>query len=481
MITKSKLLLNIQCSRRLWLATYRPDLAQVNPDSLARMMVGDEVGSLARELSLVGEFISVKDPRKALDATKAAARKSPSLPIFEAAFIASDLLVRIDLLFPQSEFYKLIEVKSSTSVKPYQMQDLAIQTWVMSHAQSKPVLSYLSHINSQFVYKGDNNYSGFFNEVNLSSEVKEFIDQVPKWLSDAKVTMALKNEPIDIKTGNQCTKPFDCTFYTHCSSFEEKTEYPIEMLPYGAKVIKQLKTAGFKDLRDVRDGLLENENHIRVHRVTKSGIAELAPAAKFTLNTLAYPRFYLDFETISYAIPKISGTHPFAQIPFQWSCHIEHEEFPIEHKEFLDTESPDPRRKFTESLIEVLGSYGTIFVYSSFEQSRIREMSLIFPDLYSKLKVIEERLFDLYKLSKEHYYHPDMKGSWSIKKLLPTVTNLNYKNLVVQNGGMALQAYKRLVSDELEEKEKQAVRRHLLKYCEQDTLAMVEVVKRFQQ
>jgi len=106
-------------------------------------------------------------------------------------------------------------------------------------------------------------------------------------------------------------------------------------------------------------------------------------------------------------------------------------------------------------------------------------MGQLFPDLQPKLKEIEERLFDLYKLSKERYYHPDMKGSWSIKKLLPTVTNLSYKDLAVQNGGMAQEAYKKLVSDEMDKEAKQGIRQELLKYCEQDTWAMVEIVKRY--
>jgi hypothetical protein len=461
------------------LATYSPELAKQDPDSLMRMAAGDEVGALARELSPAGEFINTKVSKEALDLTDAMILKSPNLPLFEPAFITDDLLVRVDLLFPKNDHYKLVEVKSSTSVKPYQLQDLAIQAWVMRNSQSKPVISYLAHINSQFMYGGNNNYDGFLQEVNLTDEVKSLADLVPEWLSDAKSTVALKNEPEEIKTGDQCTKPFDCPFYEHCSSFEEKTEYPIEILPYGAKVVEQLKIAGYKDLREVPDGLLEKQNHLRVHRVTKSGIAELDPAAKLTLDGLAYPRFYLDFETISYAIPKIPHTRPFTQIPFQWSCHIQHDEAAIEHKEFLDTKNPDPRRTFTESLIDVLGGSGTIFVYSSFEQSRIREMGQLFPDLQPRLKEIEERLFDLYKLSKEHYYHPDMKGSWSIKKLLPTVTNLSYKDLAVQNGGMAQEAYKQVVSDEVVEKEKQKIRKNLLKYCEQDTWAMVEIVKRY--
>ena len=145
----------------------------------------------------------------------------------------------------------------------------------------------------------------------------------------------------------------------------------------------------------------------------------------------------------------------------------------------MDDNSEDPRRAFADSLITLLGKSGTIFVYSGFEESRISELSKLFPDLQKPLKEIEDRIFDLLKLSRDHYYHPDMKGSWSIKKLLPTISELNYKDLAVQNGGMAQEAYKKLISTTESKSSKEQIKLDLLLYCKQDTQALVDIVETF--
>lgn len=481
MLTKSKLLLNLQCPRYLWLNTYNPELAKVGSDSNSRMAVGDEVGILARSMALGGELVASKNSNEAIEQTQLLLIQNQTRPIFEAAFSVSDLLVRIDLLFPRDDGYKLVEVKSSTSIKPYHLQDAAIQTWVLRAAQKKPVNTFLSLINPKFNYKGNSEYAGLFEESDISNEINDLVNLVPIWNESAKETVALNKEPIHIKTGTQCNKPFPCPYFEYCISLEERPEFPIEILPYGSKIVQKLKKDGFRDLKDVPDGLLENEIHIRIHRVSKSGMVELAPEAKEILDPLPYPRFYLDFETISSAIPRIPNTHPYSQVPFQWSCHIEGEDKEIVHAEFLDVESTDPRRSFSESLIKLLGERGTIFTYSGFEESRINDLISIFPDLKTSLTSIKERIFDLLVLSRAHYYHPDMKGSWSIKKVLPTITNLSYEHLTVQNGGMAQEAYRELVADKLDPIQNRQLKDSLLNYCRQDTLALVELVMKFSQ
>ena len=479
MLTKSNILLNLQCKRRLWLSTYCSNLAVDDADAQSRMQSGNEVGSLARELSPEGEFIDTKKLEEALERTHKVINATPNRPLFEPAFKVDDLLVRVDLLYPTEYGYKLVEVKSSTSVKPYYLKDVAIQTWVMQKAQPKTIKSFVSHINNEFMYMGGNQYTGYFTEVDVTESIQDHINEVPQWTSDAKATIALKTEPINIKTGTHCTKPFTCSFMEHCRSLEESIEYPIDILPYGRGVIERLKSEGYKDLREVPDDVLEKKNHIVVHRVTKSGISELDAAAKIILDRLSYPRYYLDFETINYAIPKISNTKPFSQIVFQWSCHIENKGEKPTHQEFLDDNSEDPRRAFADSLITLLGKSGTIFVYSGFEESRINELCKLFPDLQKPLKEIEDRIFDLLKLSRDHYYHPDMKGSWSIKKLLPTISELNYKDLAVQNGGMAQEAYKKLISTTESKSSKEQIKLDLLLYCKQDTQALVDIVETF--
>ena len=162
------------------------------------------------------------------------------------------------------------------------------------------------------------------------------------------------------------------------------------------------------------------------------------------LNDLEYPRYFLDFECIQFAIPVWVGTRPYQQIPFQFSCHIERVQHKTEHEEFLDVTGLDPRRQFAETLLTTCGDRGPVIVYNqSFEKRIIKELAEQFDDLAEALLSINARIFDLLPIVKNHYYHPDMKGSWSIKKVLPClVPELSYEALgKVQDGTQAQQAY----------------------------------------
>ena len=213
----------------------------------------------------------------------------------------------------------------------------------------------------------------------------------------------------------------------------------------------------------------------------RTGRAELKPGAKQLLTKLAYPRYYLDFECIQFAIPIWEGTHPFEQLPFQFSCHIETTPNLLTHQAFLDTSGHDPRRAFAEALIAACGDTGPIIVYyQAFEKGVINALIKQFPDLAEHLQAIHARIFDLLPVLKQHYYHPNMKGSWSIKKVLPClVPELNYAALgSVQDGIQAQAVYLDIINGNWDETEQEIRRTDLLDYCQLDTLAMVKIVEK---
>lgn len=479
MLTKSNLLINAQCSRRLWLSINRSQLEEKDPDSAIKITTGIKVGLLARSLYPDGKLINTLNKSEALTLTKEIMAREANQPIFEAAFEANNVLVRVDLLIPENEGYRLVEVKGSSSEKSYYLDDIAIQTWVMRKAGINPTKLCLSYINNGFIYQGNNNYKDFFNEVDLTNKIEKKVSLVSQWVDNANATLELKEEPKEIKIGSHCSNPFTCSFIKHCSSFENPTEYPISLLPRAGKLINELKSEGYEDIRDIPDGRLTNDDHIRMRRISISGKAELNLEAKKELNKLPYPRYYLDFETISYVVPEVPNTKPYCQIPFQWSCHIQDEDKNVTHCEFLDDEHLDPRREFALSLINLLKDAKTIFVYSSFEKSRINELAVLFPDLKEGLNSIVNKLYDLLNLTRDHYYHPEMKGSWSIKKVLPTLSSLNYSKLTIQNGSQAQVAYLNLMNPKTSYEDKHEIKNNLLKYCKLDTEAMLEITKGF--
>lgn len=478
-LSKSKIQLHRQCPKRLWLQVYKPELAEEDASAEARFRDGNKVGEVARHLYQGGDFIDTLNRKEALART-AADLAAGGKPIFEAAFLHNDVLIRADLLVPEESGYRLVEVKSSTSVKDYHLEDITVQTWVMKQAGLEPNRCMVAHIDNSFVYTGGGNYQGLLKEEPVDVEIRELIGEVPDWIKQAQATLAQTEEP-NTEPGDRCSQPFPCDFANYCSPPETDVEFPVEILPYGKKMAEQLRAEGYRDLREVPVEKLTNPKHIRVHRVTTTGIAELDAEAIEAVRNLPYPRYYLDFETIAFAVPIWAGTSPYKQIPFQWSCHIEQADGTLTHEEFLDITGEDPRRGFAESMIKTLGTDGPIIVYNApFEGSRMKELAEALPDLAPQLLAAVDRLFDLLPLARNHYYHPAMKGSWSIKAVLPTIApELDYSNLTVAHGGMAQDAYLDLIGTELSAVDKFELRNALLAYCEQDTLAMIKIAMRW--
>jgi hypothetical protein len=225
--------------------------------------------------------------------------------------------------------------------------------------------------------------------------------------------------------------------------------------------------------------MLTSETHLKVRRITIKGRAELEPEAAAILKELDYPRYYLDFETISFAIPIWKGTKPNQQQPFQWSCHIQKEDGTVTHKEFLDVTGNDPRRQFAESLINACGIEGPVIVYNqSFEKRIIENLADTYKDLSDRLLAINSRVFDLLPVMKKYYYHPDMKGSWSIKNVLTClVPELRYSDLgEVQDGLMAQSTYLELIAGKLSAKKRDSLNKDMLEYCKLDTYAMLAII-----
>lgn len=182
------------------------------------------------------------------------------------------------------------------------------------------------------------------------------------------------------------------------------------------------------------------------------------------------------------AVPVWAGTRPYMQVPFQWSCHTETAKGEITHSAFLADGQSDPRRSFAESLINVAGADGPIFVYyAPFERTRMQEIADYYPDLAPALHAAINRIVDLHPIARDNYDHPELRGSWSIKAVLPTIApELAYDNLEVANGGMAQEAFAEIMLPETTPERRQQLHNALLLYCERDTLAMVRIAHYFE-
>jgi hypothetical protein len=478
-LSKSRIAEFLQCPKRLFLSVHRPELKEESPSAQARFEIGHQVGALAQQLYPDGIMIGDErnDLRAALEQTRQVLRDHPDKPLFEATLQHGGILIRADILIPDDQGYRMVEVKSSTSVKDYHLPDCAMQAWTIEHAGVHLNKISLMHIDNSFVYRVRGDYRGLLRESEIDGAVRPYMTQIADWISQAQ-NLLMGDEPT-INPGAQCSTPFDCPFMKHCHAGQP--EYPVTMLPnnIGKRgTAASLQAMGYQDIREVPEGLIESPILERVRRATMSGQPELDSAARDAIISLPYPRYYLDFETIQFTVPLWLETRPFQQLPFQWSCHIENSPVSLEHREFLGLSGEPPMRSFAESLISAVGTEGAILVYNQgFEMTRIRELAEMFPDLAEALSAINERIVDLLPITRQHYYHPEMRGSWSIKAVLPTIApDLDYSNLQeVQDGGMAQSAFLEAIHPDTSAERREVLRGSLLRYCERDTLAMVRL------
>ena len=476
-LSKSRILSGLQCPKRLWLEVHQPEVAVVDPNTRQRFAAGHALNAAVQSLYPDGILIpATQGLAEAAQATARHLRDSPSRPLFEGTFSAEQVLVRADLLEPGGSGLKLTEVKSSTSVKDYHLTDCAVQIWVIEAAGYRVETVRLAHVDSSFVYPGGGNYRGLVTPVEVTAAVR---GQIPGVTAQIPALRALlQGEVPEVPIGSQCHDPFDCPFLQHCTP--PGPEYPVQLLPRGNGVVERLLAEGYHDLRQVPPDRLSSPLHERVRRITASGAAETDPALGARLRGLGYPRHYLDFETIQFTVPIWTGTRPYEQLPFQWSCHRERAPGQLEHAEFLDTTGEFPLRPLAEALLAALGDTGPILVYSGFEKRVLRTLAAHLPDLAGPLGRLVDRLVDLLPPLREGYYHPAMKGSWSIKAVLPTVApELDYAALgEVQDGVAAQGAYVEIIDLATPPERRGTLIGGLRRYCQLDTLALQRLVER---
>jgi len=479
-LSKSRILSFLQCSKRLYLEVHHRNLIKYSSHSEAAFRIGDEVGETARKVLMPGGILIEYDRglRKAVETTNNFLNDLFDITLYEATLQTHNTQIRADLLNKDKDCIHVVEVKSSTGIKEIYLVDSAIQYSVMAGAGFTPAKISLAHINNKFVYQGDSNYNDLFKVVDLTSEVSERAEQVPEWIEAANKTIA--GELPKIEVGEHCTKPYACPFIKHCWKDIPVIEYPITKFP-GLKKNKvtELIKLGYEDLRDIPDGLLGDDTLQTRLDTCRTGKRLIPDELRNKLAQLKFPRYYLDFETIGFAVPKWSGTRPYEQLPFQWSCHIEAKSMAVCHTEFLDTSGNPPMQSFSETLINALGDSGPVIVYSTFEKTILRNLQERYPEYRESLQRIIDRLFDLFQPIKAHYFHRDLQGSYSIKNVLPTVVpDLKYSDLLdVQDGMMAQQAYLEIINVKTTKERKLSLTNSLSKYCEMDTLAMVRLVQ----
>ena len=463
----------LQCHKQLWLEVNEPHRATALTPVQQRIIdQGEEVGEFARRQFPEGQLIKGSGI-VAIQATQNAIAAGASC-LFEAAFSFDGLFVRCDILRKiASGSWELIEVKSSSKVKDEHHWDIAIQKYVLTRAGLSVDATRLMHVNTKTCFFP--NLSNLFEIVDITAEVDRLLPEISNKLRQFEEILAENLEPT-LAIGKHCNNPNPCPFTTDCwKDIPDVSIFTIPRLDWKKK--ETLISQGILAIADLASDFSLTANQ----RAYVDGVLSDSPyidtdAIAASLAELTYPIHFFDFEAQNPAIPRFDGLKPYEQFPFQYSCHVLHDDGSIEHREFLHTDRSDPRPALLAALAIDIASTGSVIVYhQSFEATLLRRLAQNFPEHAEHLEAIASRLWDLEDIFKQHYKHPAFRGSTSIKNVLPTlVPTLSYKALAVQRGDHAQTVWEEMINCADQAKKEQAIA-DLKDYCHLDTLAMVEI------
>ena len=483
-LSKSTFIKGMQCQKALYLYKHHKELKEeVSAAQEAIFAQGTSVGELATQLFPGGVDCtpeSFYDFQQAVMRTQEEINKGTKI-IYEAAFQYNGVLAALDILVKDEKGWKAYEVKSSTSISETYHLDATIQYYAITNSGIDLQDISIVYINNEYEKNGPIDVKQLFTIESVKEIVLELLPGIPNKVAALKKVLLQKDIPtVDI--GPHCSDPYACDFAGHCwKHIPDYSVFNISRLTTDKKF--EFYRKGIISFNDIPEDAELNENQwMQVTSELNNETHIDKKKIKEFVNDLSYPIYFMDFETFSTAVPVFDKSKPYRHLVFQYSLHqLPSQNSELIHKEFLaETNGIDPRIPFVEQLISDCGNKGDILVYNiGFERGKLNDLALVFPKYSARINKIIERLKDLMTpFQQRWYYTPNMKGSYSIKKVLPALApELSYDDLNISEGGTASSTFATMLMGEFEGDVVQT-RKDLLEYCKLDTFAMVEILKK---
>lgn len=490
-ITKTIYLEYLNCSKNIWLKLHKPELApmfELSDFAKSLTASGELVELWARKLFPNGVLIS--EFGQAAQKITEQYLKDKKPVIFQSTFIKDQFLVKNDVLEydKDNDCWNLYEIKGTNTLDENSseidhVEDATFQYIVLSDLDIKMGRVYIIHLNKDYVRDDEINIADLFIKEEISDQVLERISSTRIKMSQAVECLYQDDEKVP-----ECS----CLYQgrsKHCATFSyshpEVPQYSVHDLSRignSKKRLAELIDSGILNINDIPEEfkLSDNQkNQVDVYKNQRAIIDSLA--IKKELDSLVYPLYFFDYETYPSAIPLFKGFKPFQHIPFQFSLHVLNSPgAELEHFEYLHLEATDPSENIINYLKKTIGQVGSVIVWSKkFEKGRNEELAERSPDNNVFLNNLNERIYDLMEIfQKQMYVHPGFEGRVSIKKVLPVlVPELSYKNLEIQQGAAAMDAWFKNIFNSKSEEEKKKTAKNLLTYCSLDTYAMYAIWK----
>ena len=319
--------------------------------------------------------------------------------------------------------------------------------------------------------------SDLFYRVDVATKVRERVDKVEQRAT--QILAALAGLIPAVPIGAHCTIPYECPFKSRCWP-KLPTHHISTLYKISDEKTDALKSNfGITEISEISDQIKLSPIQARQVSAVKQNRCIAEPTLSRELNKIQYPVAYLDFETISPAVPLWAGCGPYHQVAVQFSCHVDDGRGSLRHFEWLSNDSTDPRIGIVEPLLAACESAATIVAYHApFEKKRIAEIAKVNPTHADRIESLNDRFIDLLPIMRNNVYHPRFLGSFSIKDVLPALINgIQYSDLKIADGLTAAVLLEQLITQKLPVPEVNRVVSELLEYCRLDTWAMYLLVK----
>jgi hypothetical protein len=478
-LTKSRFIHATQCPKLLWLKAHAKETLTTDEDRRNFMMEqGTAISELAHNLFPKGTKID--DNLSYYDKlTKTTARLKKNTPIFEGVFLFQNLFCMVDILQKTNDQWTIIKIKSATRIKELHIKDIAFQYYLLKQLNIPINDCYIYHINTSYDRNNTLDIKQLFTKANITEQVLNIQPRIKKDIDSYRQILLKKTAP-NAPIGKHCLTPFPCHAYNQCwKEIPKKSIFNVHGLPMAKKLehytlgninLNTLNSKEFTKKSQKIQIICEQEDldYINIEQIIKF------------IESLNYPLSFLDFEAFQTAIPPFNHTHPYQQIPFQYSLHIQKKTKPFTHQHFIGNGQDDPRYTLTTQLIKDIPKTGHIVVFNrQYETDILQHLATLIPEYSQQLNNLCKRMIDLATpFQKGHIYLREMNGNYSLKSILPAmITTKESHTNTIDSGFYANMAYHNIIQDK-----KTKIHTDLLKkYCHQDTLSMVQIIEQLKQ
>lgn len=457
-LTKSDFLDYLACDKSFWLARRKPALyPNAAPDAYGQFLAkqGYEVEAMAKHVLDGCDFQQVFEDEQGVYARADAVRRHGDGSI------------------------DIYEVKSTTQSIRDHINDFAFQVVAARRSGEEVHRIFGVHLIKEFVRDGDLDPKQLIKITDMTDDVFAVLPEIETQIESALSLLA---------QGRIDEAGCDCLYLSranHCPTFDYFNPDIPTLSVYTLPRMNGKRLAGFVedgryDLAEIGlDKVTDSQRRVLLSAHNREPEVDHRFLAEF-LNACAYPMYFLDYETISYAIPKLDCTKPYQQIPFQYSLHVVHGDGRTDHFEYL-ADCLELPQNLIAHMTRHIGPDGSVISWNkSFEMSRNKEMASMYPQYADFLLGVNARMIDLMDVYAKGYVDIAFNGSTSIKNVLPVMApDLSYDDLAVSNGTDAMMVWQAFITMG-QGLTRDQTRKNLLEYCKLDTYAMVRLFEEAQ-